>query len=170
MRCRTVDSGVEKLGIAGDNWPQPVGCRWTTSSTAWGSSLCPQTVEIFRPRIHNRLTCSDRLSLAASVDGIWITSQSPGCGRKKVTTSVEEGRNPAGIRTRWLLRPAGAPTPAQVLAPCPAPESGAEGRRTAAPLGCDSRRMNLTIFSRFSYGMFTKQDRPENSRRTGKQK
>ena len=85
--------------IAGDNRPQPVGCRWTTSSPACGSRICPQPVDIFCPRIHNHLTWSDGPSPVAPVDTIWTTSQSPGCGRKKVTESVEGGRNPAGIRT-----------------------------------------------------------------------
>jgi hypothetical protein len=100
--------------IAGDNWPQPVGCRWTTSSPACGSRICPQPVEIFRPRIHNHLTWSDGLSPAAPVDTIWTTSQSPGCGRKKVAESVEGGRNSAGIRTAGGRR------------------GGAEGRRTSS--------------------------------------
>ena len=33
------------------------------------------------------------------MDTVWTTSQSPGCGREKVTESVEGGRNAAGIRT-----------------------------------------------------------------------
>ncbi|CAM5738946.1 hypothetical protein SAFG77S_01381 [Streptomyces afghaniensis] len=90
---------MEKPGIAGDNRPQPVGCRWTTRCTACGSPRCPQSVEILRPRIHMPLSWSDGPSTAASVDTVWTTSQSPGCGREKVAESVESGRNPAGIRT-----------------------------------------------------------------------
>lgn len=99
MRCRTVDSGVEKLEIAGDNGPQPVGCRWTSSSPACGSRIRPQPVDIFRPRIHKHLTWSDDLAATAPVDTVWTTSRSPGCGRKKVHKSVEGGRNLGGIRT-----------------------------------------------------------------------
>lgn len=90
---------MEKLGITGDNRLRPVGHRWTTSRTACGSFLCPQAVESLCPRIHRRLTWSDGLSTVLPVEKIWTTSQSPGCGRKKVTTSVESGRNPAPIRT-----------------------------------------------------------------------
>jgi hypothetical protein len=99
LRCRTVDSRVEKLKIAGDNRAQPVGCRWTTPSPACGSRIRPQPVDIFRPRIHNHLTWSDRLAPTAPVDTVWTTSRSPGCGREKVPKSVEGGRNPGGIRT-----------------------------------------------------------------------
>lgn len=95
---------MEKPEIAGDNGPQPVGCRWTTPCTACGSFLCPQPVEILRPRIHSQVTWSDGPAPAAPVDTVWTTSQSPGCGREKVTESVESGRNPAVNRTtgeRW---------------------------------------------------------------------
>jgi hypothetical protein len=90
---------VEKLGTAGDNRLQPVGRRWTTSCTPCGSFLRPQSVESLRPRIHRGLTWSDGLSTVAPVDTIGTTSRSPGCGRQKVTESVESGRNPARIRT-----------------------------------------------------------------------
>lgn len=33
------------------------------------------------------------------MDTVWTTSQSPGCGREKVTESVEGGRNAAANRT-----------------------------------------------------------------------
>lgn len=85
--------------MAGDNRLQPVGRRWTTSCTPCGSFLRPQSVESLRPRIHRGLTWSDGLSTAAPVDTIGTTSRSPGCGRQKVTESVESGRNPARIRT-----------------------------------------------------------------------
>lgn len=90
---------MEKPRIAGDNRPQPVGCRWTTPCTACGSFLCPQAVEILRPRIHRQVTCSDRPAPRTPVDTVWTTSRSPGCGREKVTESVESGRNPALNRT-----------------------------------------------------------------------
>jgi hypothetical protein len=100
---------VEKAASAGDNGPQPVGCRWTTSCTACGSPLCPQSVEISCPPIHNRMTCLDGFPVAAAVDTFWTTPQSPGCGRKKLTESVESSRNPAGNRTRGDLRTSTAP-------------------------------------------------------------
>ena len=90
---------MEKPTITGDNRPEPVGRRWTTPSTVCGSLLRPQPVEIFRPRIHRRMTWPDDLSTARPVDTICITSRSPGCGREKVPESVEEGRNVAGNRT-----------------------------------------------------------------------
>lgn len=96
---------MEKSEIAGDNRPQPVGCRWTTSCTGCGTFLCPQPVEILRPRIHRQVTCPDRPAPRAPVDTVWTTSQSPGCGREKVTESVESGRNPAGNRTPDDRRP-----------------------------------------------------------------
>ncbi|TQJ54260.1 hypothetical protein FBY34_2027 [Streptomyces sp. SLBN-115] len=95
---------MEKPEIAGDKGPQPVGCRWTTPCTACGSFFCPQPVEILRPRIHSQVTWSDGPASTAPVDTVWTTSQSPGCGREKVTESVESGRNPAVNRTtgeRW---------------------------------------------------------------------
>lgn len=132
MRCRTVDSGVEKLEIAGDNRPQPVGCRWTTSSPACGSRFCPQPVEIFCPRIHKHLTWSDRPSPAAPVDTIWTTSQSPGCGRKKVTKSVEGSRNPAGIRTAGGGRAGGRGQRTSSGAAVEGLRIGSEGLRSAS--------------------------------------
>ncbi len=90
---------MEKLGIAGDNRLKPVGRRWTTPCTPCGSFLRPQSVESGRPRIHKRLTWSDGHSTAPPVDTVWTTSQSPGCGRQKVTESVEGGRNRAPNRT-----------------------------------------------------------------------
>lgn len=95
---------MEKPEIAGDKRSQPVGCRWTTSCTACGSICYPQAVEILRPRIHSQVTWSDGPAPGAPVDTVWTTSQSPGCGREKVTESVESGRNPAVNRTpgeRW---------------------------------------------------------------------
>lgn len=109
MACRTVDRHVEKRAIAGDNRLEPVGCRWTTSCTGCGPPPCPQSVEILRPRIHNRLTWSDRLSTGIPVDTIWTTPRSPGCGGEKVAESVESGRNPAGNRTPGDLRAASRP-------------------------------------------------------------
>jgi hypothetical protein len=85
--------------MAGDNRLQPVGRRWTTSCTPCGSFLRPQSVESLHPRIHRGLTWSDGLSTVTPVDTIGTTSRSPGCGRQKVTESVESGRNPARIRT-----------------------------------------------------------------------
>lgn len=111
MRCRTVDSGVEKPRIAGDNRPQPVGRRWTTFCTPCGSFRRPQSVEIVRPRIHNRLTWSDALSAAHPVDTIWTTSQSPGCGRKKVPKSVEGGRNQGAYSNNGWSSGVGGATP-----------------------------------------------------------
>jgi len=90
---------VEKPAIAGDNRREAVGRPWTTLRTAPGSLLRPQAVESLHPRIHRQLTWPDGLSTVLPVETIWTTSQSPGCGRKKVTTSVERGRNPARIRT-----------------------------------------------------------------------
>jgi hypothetical protein len=85
--------------MTGDNRLQPVGHRWTTSCTPCGSFLRPQSVESVRPRIHRGLTWPDGLSTAHPVDTIGTTSRSPGCGRQKVTKSVESGRNQARIRT-----------------------------------------------------------------------
>lgn len=76
-----------------------MGCRWTTPRTPCGSFLCPQSVENVRPRIHRGLTWTDGPTTAPPVDTIGTTSWSPGCGRQKVTESVESGRNPARIRT-----------------------------------------------------------------------
>ncbi len=90
---------MEKLGFTGDKRRRPVGCRWTTPRTPCGSFLCPQSVESVHPRIHRGLTWPDGPTTAPPVDTIGTTSRSPGCGRQKVTESVEGGRNPARIRT-----------------------------------------------------------------------
>lgn len=96
---------MEKLGIAGDNCPQPVGHRWTTPCTGCGSPRCPQSVEIVRPRFHRPLSWAEARGEAALWTQFGTTPQSPGCGRKKVTESVESGRNQAGNRTPDGERP-----------------------------------------------------------------
>ncbi len=90
---------MEKPGIAGDNRPQPVGGRWTTSCTGCGTSRFPQPVEIVRPRFHSPLSWAVGLEPASLWTQFGTTPQSPGCGRKKVTESVESGRNQASNRT-----------------------------------------------------------------------
>ncbi|MDQ0788052.1 hypothetical protein QFZ64_003549 [Streptomyces sp. B3I8] len=85
---------MEKPPFAGENTLPPVGFPWTTVSTACGLPLCPQPVDILRPRIHRVLTCGDPLRAGSPVDTVGTTSRSPGCGRKKPAQSVEEGRNP----------------------------------------------------------------------------
>lgn len=89
-------------GSLGTTAPQPVGQRWTTSCTACGSLPRPQSVEIRRPRIHNPLSWPDAFSPAHLWMTFGTTSQSPGCGRKKVGKSVEDARNRAGNRTAGL--------------------------------------------------------------------
>jgi hypothetical protein len=86
-------------GSLGTTTPQPVRYRWTTSCTGCGWLPRPQPVEIRRPRFHSPLSWPDAFSPAGLWTTFGTTSQSPGCGRKKVGKSVEDARNQAGIRT-----------------------------------------------------------------------
>lgn len=98
--CRTVDSGVEKPGMAGDNSGLPVGGRWTRRRPPCGRIRCPHPVEEGWPQIHMRLTSSDAPSVHRPVDPTGITFPSPGCGRKILAQSVERGRVPPRNRTQ----------------------------------------------------------------------
>jgi hypothetical protein len=142
---------VEKPTIAGDNPPDPVGCPWTTSCTGCGSSRCPQSVEIVRPRIHNRLTWSDGLSTGLPVETIWTTPQSPACGEEKVAESVESGRNAAANRTAddgrappptrgGHLRGAGQGSSEVPVRTSPAAEYALPGRRVRLPIAAGTPR------------------------------
>lgn len=130
--CRTVDSAVEKPGIAGDNRPQPVGRRWTTRRPRCRSSRCPQPVEILRPRFHRPLSWAEAPSSASLWTQFGTTPQSPGCGRKKVTESVESGRNQAANRTQDDEQKTPTAPPRRASTATSGPHSLGTGASTAA--------------------------------------
>jgi hypothetical protein len=141
--------------MLGDNRPQPVGCPWTTLCTACGSSPGPQAVEILRPRVHRLLTCPDAWPNGCLWTLLGTTSQSPGCGRRKVPESVERDRNQASNRTPGGARddtPVGVESAMRasrnsrgraLTAPCTASPEGRGGGVRAGEPGwrCGLRRL-----------------------------